>query len=210
MNAALDPRVWWWVTRASGIVAWVAIAAAVVWGLLASTRLIRRKGAPAWILDLHRYLGTLTIVFVAVHVAAIWLDSFVKFTPMQLFVPFAATWRPHAVAWGVFAMYLLLAIQLTSWAMRRLPRKLWHRVHLLSVPMLIVATVHGFLAGTDRANRLVQWSAFGILAWILFLVATRMLSPSKAARSGRSAAGPVPDRGRRLHSVDGEHEEIAV
>ncbi len=95
MTAAMDPRVWWWVTRASGIVAWVVVAAAVVWGLLASTKMIRRRGMPAWILDLHRYLGTLTIVFVIVHVVAIWLDSFVKFTPRQLFVPFASTWRPH-------------------------------------------------------------------------------------------------------------------
>ena len=42
--AAIDPRVWWWVTRASGIVAWVVVAAAVVWGLLASTKLIRKRG----------------------------------------------------------------------------------------------------------------------------------------------------------------------
>jgi hypothetical protein len=124
VSASVDPRVWWWVARASGIVAWAFVAAAVVWGLLASTRLVRRRGAPAWILDLHRYLGTLTIVFVIVHVGSIWLDSFVQFTPRQLFVPFASTWRPHAVAWGVFATYLLVAIQITSWAMRRLPQKL--------------------------------------------------------------------------------------
>ena len=101
--AAMDGRVWWWLTRSAGIVAWVVVAATVVWGLLASTKMIRRRGAPAWILDLHRYLGTLTIVFVAIHVAAVWLDSFVKFDAKQLFVPFAATWRPHAVAWGIFA-----------------------------------------------------------------------------------------------------------
>ena len=93
MSASLDPRVWWWVTRSSGIVAWVVVAAAVLWGLLASTKLIRRRGVPAWILDLHRYLGTLTIVFVAIHVGAIYADSFVKFGPREIFVPFASTWR---------------------------------------------------------------------------------------------------------------------
>ena len=82
---------------------------------------------------------------------------------MQLFVPFTSTWRPHAVAWGIFATYLLLAIQITSWAMRRLPRKLWHRVHVLSLPMLVIATVHGFLAGTDRSNQAVQLGAFALL-----------------------------------------------
>ena len=129
--AAIDTRFWWWLSRASGIVAWVVVAAAVVWGLLASTKMIRRRGVPAWILDLHRYLGTLTIVFVAVHVFAIWADSFVKFGPRQLFVPFASTWRPHAVAWGIVSTYLLVAIQTTSWAMRKLPRRVWHRIHIV-------------------------------------------------------------------------------
>jgi len=196
--AAMDPRVWWWVSRASGIVAWVVVAAAVVWGLLASTKLIRRRGVPAWILDLHRYLGTLTIAFVIVHVGAIWLDSF---------VPFASSWRPHAVAWGIFAMYLLFAIQLTSWAMRRLPRKLWHRVHVLSIPMLVLATVHGFLAGTDRSNRALQWTAFAILAGILFLLAVRLLSPARASRSGVTTDIRKPASGRRREVT---REEISV
>ncbi len=208
MNAALDPRTWWWITRAAGIVAWVVVAAAVVWGLLASTKLIRRRGLPAWILDLHRYLGTLTIVFVVVHVGAVWLDSFVSFTPKQLFVPFASSWRPHAVAWGIFATYLLLAIQITSWAMRRLPRKLWHRVHVLSVPMLAMATVHGFLAGTDRSNRAVQWSAFVVLLGILFLLAVRMLSPSRASRSSAATSIRAPRTPRRETASD--RDEVAV
>jgi methionine sulfoxide reductase heme-binding subunit len=199
MIAALDSRTWWWVTRAAGIVAWVVVAAAVVWGLLASTKMIRRRGAPAWILDLHRYLGTLTIVFVAIHVAAIWLDSFVKFDTKQLFVPFTASWRPHAVAWGIFSTYLLIAIQTTSWVMRKLPRKLWHRVHLLSIPMLAMATVHGFLAGTDRANRAVQWSAFAVGLGVVFFVSVRLLSPSRTARN----AAATSTRGA-------SREEIAV
>lgn len=206
MSASLDPRVWWWVTRASGIVAWVVVAAAVVWGLLASTKLIRKRGVPAWILDLHRYLGTLTIVFVVVHVGAIWLDSFVAFTPRQLLVPFASTWRPRAVAWGIFAVYLLLAVQITSWAMRRIPRKLWHRVHVLSVPMLVLATVHGFLAGSDRSNRAVQWGAFVVLAGIVFLLFVRMLKPARSSRAGTTTA----IRASRSRRADGERDRIAI
>jgi hypothetical protein len=202
----MDPRVWWWVSRASGMVAWVVVAAAVVWGLFASTKLIRRRGMPAWILDLHRYLGTLTIVFVIVHVAAIYLDSYVHFTLRQLFVPFASSWRPHAVAWGILATYLLVTIQITSWAMRRISRKLWHRVHMLSFPMLLGATVHGFLAGTDRSNRALQWSALAIGIGVVFLVVVRMLSPSRGARSA-SATAIRPERRARPAA---SREEIAV
>jgi predicted ferric reductase len=203
MTATVDPRLWWWLSRASGIVAWLVVVAAVVWGLLASTKMIRRRGMPAWILDLHRYLGTLTIVFVAVHVGAIWADSFVKFGPRELFVPLASTWRPHAIAWGIVSTYVLVAIQTTSWLMRKLPRKLWHRVHVLSVPMLAMATVHGFLAGTDRGNRAVQWSAFAFLIGVLFLLTVRLISPWRSARG----AVATNIRDRRPQVVE---EEVAV
>jgi hypothetical protein len=53
----------------------------------------------------------------------------------------------------------------------------------LSIPLLVMATVHGYLAGTDRGNRALQWSAFVIGVGILFLLAARLLTPSRAARS---------------------------
>lgn len=194
MEAAVDPRVWWWLSRASGIVAWLVMSAAVVWGLLASTKMIRRRGIPAWILDLHRYLGTLTVVFVAVHVAAIWADSFVHFTLRQLFVPFTASWRPHAVAWGIVSTYVLVAIQATSWAMRKLPRRLWHRVHVLSIPMIAMATAHGFLAGTDRGNRTIQWGALVVLLGVVFLLAVRVMSPRRSQVRSRTSISAAPGR----------------
>jgi len=149
-------------------------------------------------------------VFVAIHVGAIYLDSFVHFTPRQLVVPFASTWRPHAVAWGIFATYLLLAIQVTSWAMRRMPRKLWHRVHMLSFPMLLLATVHGFLAGTDRSNRAVQWIVLAMGLVVVFLVSVRLLSLSRGTRAGSEAATVTVTRDPNLGRTGGAREEIEV
>ena len=39
MLAALKPQFWWYLARASGIVAWVLLALAVVWGLLVASRM---------------------------------------------------------------------------------------------------------------------------------------------------------------------------
>ena len=126
MLGELNGKLSWYAARASGLVAWAVVTLSILWGLALSTRLIRRKGIPAWLLDLHKFLGTLSIVFVGVHLLALWADNFVYFGPRELFVPFASAWRTGAVAWGIAATYLLVAIQLTSWAMKRLPRKLWH------------------------------------------------------------------------------------
>lgn len=179
----LNAKLAWYASRASGLIAWAVVTLSILWGLALSTRLIRRKGVPAWLLDLHKFLGTLSIVFVAVHVLALWADNFVYFGPRELFVPFTSSWRPVAVAWGIAATYLLVAIQITSWMMKRLPRKLWHRVHLLSFPMFILSTVHGFSAGADNKNLAVQWLALTGGLLVFLLVTFRLLAPRRRTRA---------------------------
>ena len=75
--AAMNEHTWWWLSRATGMVAWALSVAAIVWGLTLSGRVVRRKRLPAWLLDLHKYLGTLTLAFVAVHMGALTLDNYV-------------------------------------------------------------------------------------------------------------------------------------
>jgi hypothetical protein len=174
----------WYVTRASGLVAWAVVTLAIVWGLVVSTRVLRREVVLAPVLDMHRFLGALSLVFVAVHVGALWADSYVQFGPRELFVPMASAWRPDAVAWGIAATYLLVAIEVTSWFMRRLPRALWHRVHLLSFPMFAFATVHGFASGSEAMNVAVQWCAATSVLAVLFLAALRV-SNARALQSAR-------------------------
>ena len=77
-------------------------------GTALSGRLSRRP-RPAWVLDLHRFLGVLAVVFAGVHLLGLVADSYVHFGPAELFVPLASSWRPGPVAWGVVALYLLLA-----------------------------------------------------------------------------------------------------
>ena len=132
-----------------GIVAWALLAAASIWGLELSTKLRSPRVRPNWTLDLHRFLGGLAVVFTAVHVASILLDSYVHFGVAELFVPFASAWHPLAVAWGIVALYLLVAVEATSLARRRMPTVLWRRVHYLSFPLFVMATVHLLAAGSD-------------------------------------------------------------
>lgn len=181
MIGALDPQLSWYAARASGLVAWAVVTLSILWGLALSTRLIRRRGVPAWLLDLHKFLGTLSVVFVAVHLVALWADNFVYFGPRELFVPFASAWRSGAVAWGMAATYLLVAIQLTSWTMKRMPRKVWHSVHLLSFPLFASATVHGFTSGADNRNLAVQWVALTGGLFVFLLLTFRLLAPRRTA-----------------------------
>jgi len=173
----VNQKLWWYTIRASGLVAWALVAASVLWGLFLSTRLTRRP-RPPWVLDLHRFLGGLAFVFIGVHVAGLLADSFVGFGPTDLVVPYASHWRPGAVAWGIVALYLLLAVEVTSLLMRHLPRALWHAIHLASFVVLAAVTAHAFTAGADARNPVMVWFAVVTSAATVFLVLFRVLSLS--------------------------------
>jgi len=194
-------QTWWYVARASGLVAWALAALAVLWGLALSTRALGKKPKAPWLLDLHRFLGGLTVVFVAVHLTGLVADTYVYYGWAELFIPFASTWKPNAVAWGVVAFYLLVAIEITSLLKDRLPKKLWKGVHFTSYAMYAFATVHLLTAGTDAQNQVLHWSVIVSIGLVAFFTLYRVLGPGRAASvrsgAGRSAAGAkprIPDR----------------
>jgi sulfoxide reductase heme-binding subunit YedZ len=196
----VSSQVWWDAARAGGILAWALASLSVIWGLQLSTRLVR-KPAPAWVLDLHRFLGGLAVVFTGVHMGGLFLDTQTHFGPAQLFVPFASGWRPAVVALGVVAMYLLLAVELTSLAMKRLPRRTWHAVHLASFGVFVLGTIHALLAGTDATNPIFQLSVMVVSAVVLFLTLVRTLAPKRAAAAQKakaSNAAPAVPRSQRV------------
>lgn len=176
----MTPQLWWYAARSSGIVAWALAAAAVIWGLLLSTRSARGLAKPAWVLDLHRYLGALTLVALAVHLGALAADSFVHFGWADLFIPGATSWRTGPVALGVVAAWMLVAVEGSSLLRTRLPRKVWSRIHLLSFPVYVLATVHYLQAGTERTNPIVLLTVEATTAIVLGLTILRILAPRGA------------------------------
>jgi DMSO/TMAO reductase YedYZ heme-binding membrane subunit len=86
-------------------------------------------------------------------------------------------------------MYLLLAVQITSRFMQRMPRKVWHTIHLSSFLIFASATIHGALAGADRSNLIVQWLALTGVTWVSFLAIFRLLAPSRRGAGSRVPAG---------------------
>lgn len=180
----------WYIARASGIVALGITTLAVAWGLLFSTRLLQGRPSPKWLLDLHRFLGGLAVVFTAIHLGALVADTYVAFGPSDLLVPFASAWQPEPVAWGVVSMYLLVAVEATSLVMKRLPRRLWRGVHVASYAMFWMGVIHGARAGTD-AGRIayVVGSSVAVLL-VGFLTAYRVVAVRKSRR-GRSTGAPI-------------------
>lgn len=183
----MNEQLWWFVARASGIVALIVLTLAVVWGLFYSTRLLGRKPTPKWLLDLHRFLGGLAVLFTTVHLVALAADNYVHFGIAEILLPFASEWQPGAVAWGVVAFYLLVAVEVTSLLMRRLPRRLWRAVHMTSWVLFWLAVVHGATAGTDAGNVAYQAISLGGVGLVLFLTVVRTLTSRRVRRALRES-----------------------
>lgn len=175
---------WWYIARSSGIVAWGLLALSVLWGLALSTRALGARPRANWLLDLHRFLGGLAVAFVGVHLVGLALDPWVEIGVTQILVPFSSSWNPVAVAWGVVALYLLAAIELTSLLRRHLPKQWWKGIHLSSYGLYAVATIHLLTAGTDRHSPALLWTVVGSSAAIAFFTVYRVAGPGKAASVG--------------------------
>lgn len=189
----MNEQFWWFLARSSGIVAWLLLTASVLWGILLATDLFPEARRPAWLLDLHRWLGGLTITFVAVHMAALFADSWIEFTVVDLAVPFAADWRPVPVGLGVLAMWTLVAVQVTSLMRRRLPRRFWRLMHLTSYVAFWLTSLHGTFSGSDRMQPLYLVTSVLSVAAVVFAMSYRILN-GRHRGSGERSRSAQPGR----------------
>ncbi len=184
----MNPQIWWYLTRASGIVAWLMLTASVIWGIVLATKAFPEHRRPAWLLDLHRWLGGLAVAFTALHLGALVADNYVHFGAAELLIPFASPWRTGAVALGVVAVWLLVAVEATSLAMRRIPRRYWRWIHLSSYGVFLLTSLHAAFAGTDTAHWLYQGTAVATIVAVMVATIYRLThrrAPRHAAHSGR-------------------------
>jgi DMSO/TMAO reductase YedYZ heme-binding membrane subunit len=191
---------WWYIARASGIVAWLTLTASILWGIVLSTRAFPKHRRPAWLLDLHRWLGVLTLALVALHIGAILADSYTPIVLVDVMVPFTSPWRPLAVALGVISTWALVTVHVTSLAMRRMPRRTWHAIHLASYGTFVLGTLHAVLAGSDRASVLYQSTglvALVVTGWAAGYRLTHQRHPRLPSTSSEPAAA-VPSTGHAV------------
>ncbi|MGW9024925.1 2Fe-2S iron-sulfur cluster-binding protein [Streptomyces sp. NPDC055722] len=169
----MDSQLPWYLARVGGLTSWWLLSATVVWGLLLSTRVLGPKAVPGRLLDLHRFLSGLSLVFLAVHLIGLLADSWVDIGLIQILFPFTSDYRPVAVAWGVIALYLLAAIQTTSQLKSRMPHRWWRYVHTTTFAIFVLTTVHALAAGSDE--RMVRWTGLVLATAVMFLVVYRLL-----------------------------------
>lgn len=148
-----EPKVYWYLSRATGIISFV-----LLWLSMASGLLITNKMARVWpgaftAFDLHQYTSLLGLAFIVVHVIVLLGNQYVPYSITQLLVPFTATeYRPIWVALGQISLYLFLPVTFTFYIRKRIGNNLWHIIHFASYAVFALSLLHGVFSGTDTGN----------------------------------------------------------
>ena len=170
----------WNVARAGGLTAYVLLTLAVLLGLALSTGLQSPARWPRLINnELHNFVTLLSTVFLGIHILAVWLDPFTKFGWRDILVPLASSYRPVWMALGIVGLYLGLAIGLSTLLRPRIGYTWWRKLHVLTLGIFVLATIHGIGTGSDTQT----WWALSVYIVSTLLVGVllcrRVLSQRK-------------------------------
>ena len=169
----------WYLSRATGFVAYLLLFATVVLGLSIRTKSLDRLVARWRITDIHTFLSVLVVIFVAVHVAVLLGDTFIGFSAVQLLVPFASSYLPVWTGVGILSAYLLLLVAISFPARRFTGYRFWRALHYLTFVVYVGALVHAVFTGTDSRVGWAQAVYIGTAGIVLTLVLYRIISWSR-------------------------------
>jgi sulfoxide reductase heme-binding subunit YedZ len=173
-------KAYWFISRSSGVLAYMLLTLAVMWGLVQSGAILRPTIPPALALGLHSFLNWSSLAMVALHGLILLGDSFIKMTLADIFIPLLSPYRPLAVGLGVLGVYLMLMLALSFYARRWLGQKTFRTLHYASFLTYLLVSLHGLTAGSDT-----------YLLWPLYLVSigsVSLLIVWRVANSRRTAA----------------------
>jgi len=189
-----QPKAYWYLSRASGFVAYGLLWASMVFGLLLTNKLARVWPGGPTAFDLHQYVSLLGLAFGLFHGLILLGDRYINFTLVQVLIPFAGTgYRPLLVGLGQVGFYIMAIVSATFYIRKGIGQRAFRAIHLLSFLMFLLALVHGLGAGTDSTT---LWA--GIMYWatggsVLFLTVYRVLAARAQPRRAVAAARPLPD-----------------
>ena len=195
-------RLPWYVIRVSALLAYLALTASVVYGLLLSTGILDRIAQRTVSFTLHQDLSAIGVSLALVHAAVLMIDRSVPYAPAEVLLPFSGPYRPIWVGIGQISLAIGLLVLLTFYARRRIGTKRWRSLHYLSFVAYLGATVHGLMAGTDTAAPGIVVGYAVLLAVVAFLLAYRIVLAGAARRARVATVAPETEPEPATHRLD--------
>ncbi len=175
----------WSLLRATGIVAYLALAVTVTFGALLGSRF-----APAWLARAQQYgwhglLSGFALTLGSAHGLFLVVDGKYAQPLSALLLPGTSSFAPLPVGLGTLGLYGLALVYLSTRWRKRLSVRVWRALHLVAYPAFGALTLHGMLTGSDHLG-LMYGAA---VAAALFTFGLRLTE-----ETGKRAARPVLER----------------
>jgi methionine sulfoxide reductase heme-binding subunit len=176
LAAAQTSPTMWYLTRATAVAAYILLTLSVVFGTLRSIARNTHESLSWTVDEIHQVSATLMVGMMLGHLITLNLDPFLPFTITNLLVPLNEPFNPQAVNIGVFAMYTIMLLALSSWLKRFIAYRAWRMIHYLSFVAFALVTLHGWLGGSDTGEPWMRAVYFGSAAAVIFLVLVRLVA----------------------------------
>ncbi len=188
---ASSSRALWYLTRSTGVVAFVLLTATVVIGVVASVGWTTQRWPRFLSQDVHRNLSLLCVGFVGLHVVTTVSDGYVPIGFVDAFIPFRTPYRPVWVGLGALTLDLLVAVLVTSALRHRIGFASWRFVHWLAYLCWPIALTHALGSGTDTSLAVVLAIDVVCTGAVVAVVAWRLVTGrtfTVAQRTGAAVA----------------------
>jgi predicted ferric reductase len=169
----------WYLSRASGVIAYSLFWLAVVFGLLLSTRL-GKVFNNARVFALHQYLSLLAVGFAAFHAGILLADNYLNLNLWQILLPFGFQTDRIGVALGQLGFWLLFICAFSFYIKKYIGQSAWRWLHFLTFMAYMFISIHVFMVGSDsRALPLLLFYA-GSQTLVFLLMSYRLLALKQA------------------------------
>jgi len=188
------------IVRGSGLVAWWLLALDVLVGSILSGNLAAYTVMHGRKLIWHRWLGHVLAASVVTHVTVLVAGNVKGYRRLAAWGPTNGTLARNA---GLVTLVMLAVVVVTSLAKvkKRIGRKWWARGHMLSLPILLVGTIHGLNAGPDANSFYVVVPGAAVLAFMVSAASSRIYRNWTRTRGNSGKRGRALDLIARPHGL---------
>ncbi len=174
----------------SGVLALIALTAAVGVGIVAADRIVMAPASRVVAQAVHRAVSFAALAFLVTHIVLEIVAH--RSTAIDAFVPFLARGRTFYIGLGTIASDLVIVLIVTGVARGRFATRwpwTWRAIHATAYAAWPLSIVHGLLAGRT-AKPYVDWSYGACLAAVGLAIVIRLVATLRGNQE--KAAHPVP------------------
>jgi predicted ferric reductase len=165
----------WYLSRSTGILAYILGWISTVAGLLITGRQAQQWPGVVQANDIHRQASLASLVMICIHAVVLLMDTYIGYTWQTLFIPsMTGPYAPIAVGLGQIALPIAVIVTLSAeW--RSKIGKAWRWIHVGAFFVYFAGALHSIFSGSDTRIPWIAAMYVVTISSVLFLTVYRIV-----------------------------------